>query len=72
MSHITVDDQQAKAITNAHGHIEVHDQHGNCLGVVVQGISHSAVETAQRRDESDGPWRTTEQVLKRLESLESE
>ena len=66
MSYITVDDQQAKTITNAQGHIDVHDQHGNCLGVVIQGISRAAVETAKRRAETDGPWRTTDQVLKRL------
>jgi hypothetical protein len=72
MAHITVNDQQANAIANAQGHIEVHDQRGNCLGVVIQGISRAAVETANRRAESDGPWRSTEQVLKRLKSLESE
>ena len=70
MSHITVDDQQAQAITNAQGHIEVRDRQGNCLGVVIQGISREAVETAKRRADSEGPWRTTEQVLKQLDSLE--
>lgn len=72
MAHIIVDDQQVKTIVNAHGHVEVRDRRGNCLGVVVQGMRLEAVETAKRRAKSDGPWRTTEQVLSRLESMESE
>lgn len=72
MSHITVDDQQAKAIAEAHGHVEVRDRHGNCLGVVIQILNRETLEIAKRRADSDGPWRTTEQVLNRLESLETE
>ncbi len=71
MSHIIVDDDQARIILGATGEVEVRDRQGRHLGFVEHGFTEEDIELAKQTLASDGPWHTTQQVLDHLRSLES-
>lgn len=71
MSHIVLDDEQAKIVAEADDQVEVRDRMGRRLGYVFQGFSREELAEAQQRADSDGPWHTTaviQEALKRQES----
>lgn len=70
MLHITVDEQQAKLITEAAESIEIRDRIGKHLGYVAHGFSESDIAIAKERSQSALPRLTTQQVLNHLASLE--
>jgi hypothetical protein len=71
MQHITVDDSQAKIISEATGWVEVRDQHGKALGYVAAGFSAEDIAIAKRRLASQEPRYSTQQVLDYVQTLES-
>lgn len=72
MSHIIVDDIQARLIMEADGTIEIRDRHGNHLGYVAHGFSAEDIAVARERLASDEPRYSTREVLEHLRSLEKE
>ena len=72
MSHIVVDDRQAKIIAEAAQTLEIRDQRGNHLGYVAHRFTDEDVAVAKRRLQSDEPRFTTREVLEHLRSLERE
>jgi hypothetical protein len=72
MSHIVVDEAQAKIISESSGNIEIRDRHGKHLGFVAHGFTDEDLAIAKNRLLSTEPRYTTSDVLRRLESLEQE
>lgn len=70
MIKIVLNDDQAKAVEEAAGPVELRDQRGGLVGYVSRPPSNQEIEDAKRRLSSSGPWYTTEQVLSHLQSLE--
>lgn len=69
MTHIIVDDEQAKVIRESAASIEIRDRTGRHLGYVAHGFSDEDIEIARQRRQSDEPRLTTAQVLEHLRSL---
>ena len=72
MTHITVDDEQAKIISESPERIEIRDKNGNRLGYVAHEITEEDIAIAKERMVSDEPRYTTEEVLEHIRSLEQE
>lgn len=72
MVRMVVTSEQAQILTTANEKIELFDDAGNRLGVVARPISEADVALAQKRAESNQPYRTTKEVLERLKSLEQQ
>lgn len=70
MSHIIVDDEQAKLIREAAENVEIRDRNGKHLGYVTNGWTEEDIAIAKERLASDEPRYTTREVLDHLESLE--
>jgi hypothetical protein len=70
MIRIVLNDEQAKAVEEAVGPVELRDLRGGLVGYVSLPPSNQEIEDAKRRLRSSGPWFTTEQVLSHLQSLE--
>jgi hypothetical protein len=70
MIKIVLSDEQAKAVANAAGAIELRDHQGRLIGLVSPSPSSAEIAEAKRRLNSAGPWYTTEQVINHLQSLE--
>ena len=70
MTEIILSADQIQAVVNATDAVELRDDQGKLLGYVTRPPSEADISEARRRLESDGPWHTTEQVLKHLDSLE--
>jgi hypothetical protein len=70
MTQLILSAEQVRVIFGASETIELCDEHGKLLGYVVRPPSGKEVIEARRRLASDGPWHTTEEVLKHLNSLE--
>jgi hypothetical protein len=70
VSHIVVDDEQAKIISEATDSVEIRDRHGNRLGFVTHEFTDEDIAIARQRLASDEPRRTTQEVLDHLRSLE--
>lgn len=70
MVRMVVTPEQAKILITAMEKIELFDGAGNRLGVVARPISEADLALAQKRAESNQPYRTTKEVLDRLKSLE--
>jgi hypothetical protein len=68
MTHIVVDDQQAKLIAETSGSIEIRDRQGFHLGYVAHGFSDEDIVIAKRRSLSEETRFTTQQVVNRLRS----
>ena len=70
MSHIVVDDEQAKVICEATDRVEIRDPRGKHLGFVAHGISDEDIAVAKQRMASNEPRYTTQEVLEHLRTLE--
>lgn len=70
MTHIIVDDEQAKLISESSDCIEIRDRNGRHLGFVTQGFSEEDITIAKERMLSDEPRYSTKEVLDHLQSLE--
>ena len=70
MLHITVDDEQARLISETAGSIEIRDRNGMHLGYVAHGFSEEDLSIARQRAASIQPCFTTQQVVDYLGSLE--
>jgi hypothetical protein len=71
MSHIVVDEQQAKLISEATGYVEIRDPQGRHIGYAAQGFTEEDIAIAKQRMASDEDCHTTQEVLDHLRSLES-
>jgi hypothetical protein len=71
MPYITVDDDQARIIAGSRESVEIRDRAGRRLGYIVHGFTPAEITEAERRADSDGPWHSTQEVVKHLQSLES-
>lgn len=70
MSQIVLSAHQVQFVVAASDPVELRDDQGTLLGYVARPPADTEVAAAKRRLTSGGPWHTTEQVLKHLESLE--
>ena len=70
MSHIVVDDAQARIISESACSREIRDRNGRHLGYVAHGFSEEDLAIAKQRMTSPEPCSTTREVLDHLESLE--
>ena len=72
MEHIVVDDIQAELICRTPNSIEIRDRHGRCLGYVAHGFTDEDIALAKQRMSSNEPRYSTDEVLRHLESLNSQ
>jgi len=72
VSHIVVDDEQARIIAASGESVEIRDRHGNYLGYVAHEFTAEDIAEARRRFASDEPRLSTGEVLHHLESLDRE
>lgn len=72
MIRLILNDDQSKAVENAASTMEIRDATGRLLGYLQPSPSDARIAAAKERAKSDGPWRTTDQVIDRLQSLEQE
>jgi len=70
MTQIVLSADQIQLVNAASDAVELRDDRGTLLGYVARPPSNKEVTDARRRLASDGPWHTTKQVLKHLDSLE--
>jgi hypothetical protein len=70
MNRLVLSDEQARLLSLSKEVVEVVDQDGKHLGYVTTDFSAEEIAEAERRAGSDGPWYTTDEVLKHLKSLE--
>ena len=70
MTHIVVDDEQARIISGSGESIEIRDRNGKHLGYVAHGFTDEDIALAKERMASDEPRYTTQEVLSHIESLE--
>ncbi len=70
MLHITVDDDQARIISQAAESVEIRDRSGRHLGYVAHGFTEEDIAVAKQRMTSGEARYTTQQVLDYLGSLE--
>lgn len=70
MTVIVLSPDQSETVAKAIGKVEVHDVQGNVLGTLTPRWTQEDLELAERRLNSNGPWRTTQEVLEHLQSLE--
>ena len=71
MIRIVINSEQAKKLGESNEPVEIVDENGNHLGYFAQPFSQSEILEAKRRSFSERGGRTTEEVLDRLESLQS-
>jgi hypothetical protein len=69
MTHIIVDDQQARLIAQTSEFIEIRDRTGQRLGYVAHSFSAADIALAKKRAASNEPRFTTQQVISHLETL---
>jgi hypothetical protein len=70
MVQIPLTNEQAAAINQADGLIVLVDAQGCIVGQVARArFSEQQITAAEQRANSSGPWRTTREVLNRLEGL---
>ena len=70
MTQLVLSDEQARQLAETHEAVELVDRQGRHLGYVASGFSPAEIAKAELRAGSSGPWYTTEEVVKHLESLE--
>ena len=75
MAYIVLSDEQVKVISESSGTVAVRDHKGKHIGYVTtgypDGITEEDVAIAKRRQASDQPRYTTQQVIEHLQSLEN-
>jgi hypothetical protein len=74
MIQVILNNDQARLVRATKGEVELRDEHGTLIGYVTQRAKATPEEIAEarRRLLSDGPWRTTAEVLSRLRAAELE
>jgi pyrroline-5-carboxylate reductase len=72
MTQVFLSDEQATAIRQATGAVEMLDESGVLVAYVTRPTTFTEEEIAEaeRRAVWQGPWHTTEQFLSRLRALE--
>ncbi len=71
MVQVILTDDQARSITAANAAVSLVDSAGNAIGIAQRTkLSPLEIEEIMRRAATNGPWRTTTQVLERLAGLE--
>ncbi len=70
MTHIVLNEEQARIVASALQPVQVRDGKGNVLGVIPPVWTAEDIADAKRRLASNEPHYTTEQVLDYLRSLE--
>ncbi|MEO8496874.1 MAG: hypothetical protein ABI614_17525 [Planctomycetota bacterium] len=70
MTQIVLTADQVQLVATASDAVELRDGRGTLLGYVARPPSDTEFGDATRRLASDGPWHTTEQVVRHLDSLE--
>jgi hypothetical protein len=70
MIKIVLNDEQAKAVEDSSGAVELRDTRGRLVGYVARSSSAEDIAAAKARLSSTGPWYSTAQVLSHLQSLE--
>ena len=70
MLQITVDDEQARIISESTDSIEIRDREGRHLGFVAHGFTDEDIAIAKHRMASNESRYTTQQMLDHLGSLE--
>ena len=71
MVQIVVTREQAKRLGEAREPIEIVDQDGNRIGYYTQPFTNAEIAEAKRRSESETGGRTTQEVLDRIQEMES-
>ena len=66
MSHIVLDESQARIVAQAQGEIEVRDRNGKHLGYIAHGFTDEDIRVARERASSKTPRLSTAEVLCRL------
>jgi hypothetical protein len=69
MTQIILTDEQLRVFFAADDAVELLDGKGNRLAYISRLPSDAELAEARRRLESDGPWHTTSDVLRHLQSL---
>ena len=71
VTHVMLDDEQARIVLQSSETVELRDRHGRHLGYVAHGFSEEDFAAARRRRESTEPRYSTQEVLDHLRSLET-
>jgi|HubBroStandDraft_6_1064221.scaffolds.fasta_scaffold3803037_2 hypothetical protein len=69
MTSIIVDDEQAQAIAQNHGMVEVRNRNGAVLGYFMYGFTAEDVAVAKKRMRSNERRLTTQELLERLRTV---
>jgi hypothetical protein len=70
MTKLVFDKKQAEILRSATESVMIVDEHGNLLGHARRPFfTPEEIADAERRSQSPGPWRTTQEVMERLRSL---
>lgn len=72
MAHIVLSDEQVETLQTALEPVELRDRDGRVIRVIAPAWSKEDITKAKEALASNGPWHTTEQVLKHLQSLEQQ
>ena len=70
MTHVMLDDEQARIVVQSTDIVELRDRHGMHLGYVAHGFSEADYVAAKKRRDSAEPRYSTQEVLNHLRSLE--
>jgi hypothetical protein len=71
MVQIVVTEEQAKRLGDSGESIEIVDQDGNRIGYYTQPFTNAEIAEAKRRSESETGGRTTQEVLDRIQRMDS-
>jgi hypothetical protein len=72
MAQIILTDEQIRVIQQASGTVMVRDPDGNAYTPLKLELTAEQIAEMKRRAASPGPWFSSEQVQRRLKSLEAE
>jgi hypothetical protein len=72
MTHLVLDEAQAKIVAQSSGPIEIRDAAGNNLGYIAHIFSAEDIALAKQRREAGGRRYTTREVLEHLRELAPE
>ena len=72
MSQIILNGDQVRTLEAATNTVEIRDIDGRLLGYVSPVPTAAVIAEAKRRAASSGPWRTSEEVMARLDAAGKE
>lgn len=70
MSHLVLNHEQAQVVVGALKPVQVRDSSGNLIGTFSPIWTEADIVKAKKILESDGPWKTTAEVLATLRAQE--